>query len=55
MTILEWLVLIFGVIVVAPVLAYLCVKWGMVGFYRGKEAFRKTNEFYKDVNKEPKN
>ena len=44
MTILIWILLISGLIILItvglPILIYLCIKWGAVGFYRGKEAFR---------------
>lgn len=40
MTILECLIIV-GIIIVALTLAFLCVKWGIVGFYRGKEVFRR--------------
>lgn len=33
-----------GIIIVAPILAFLCMKLGTVGFYRGKEAIKKENE-----------
>lgn len=56
MTIFEWILLIVGVITVAPTLAFLCAKWGLVGFYRGKEAFRKQNETnVQDNSKESEN
>lgn len=29
------------IMIVLLVIVYCCVKWGTVGFYRGKEAFRK--------------
>ena len=38
MTILDWILLIIGTIFVVPTLAFLVMKWGSVGFYRGKEA-----------------
>jgi len=44
-TILEWILLILGIITgiitVIPILAFLCVKWGVAGFYQGKEAIRR--------------
>lgn len=38
MTILNWILLILGIIFTVPTLAFLVMKWGSVGFYRGKEA-----------------
>ena len=39
MTILIWILLILGAVFVIPIIAFLVMKWGIVGFYRGKEAF----------------
>ena len=41
-------------VAVAPTLAYLCMKWGLVGFYRGKEVSTGQSEFnsVRDKNKE---
>jgi len=35
-----WLI---GIIIVLPTLAFLCMKLGTVGFYKGKEAVSKEN------------
>jgi len=45
MTILKWILLILGIIIAAPILAFLCMKLGTVGFYRGKEVSGRENEF----------
>jgi len=39
--ILKWILLVLGLIIVVPILAFLCVKWGVAGFYRGKEAAKR--------------
>lgn len=44
MTIPELMILICVVLTVIPVLVFLCVKWGTVGFQRGKEVLKKRNE-----------
>lgn len=41
MTILDWIIISLVLIIVVPILAYLSVKWGMVGFYRGKEVYKR--------------
>lgn len=41
----DWILITIGAIIVLPILAFLCVKLGTVGFYRGKEAFKRQNEF----------
>lgn len=38
------ILLAIGIIIVLPILAFLCMKLGTVGFYRGKEASGKENE-----------
>ena len=45
MTIFELILLIIAIVFTAPTLVFLCVKWGIVGFYRGKESFKRQNEF----------
>ena len=54
MTILDWILLILGLIIVLPVLFYLCIKWGAVGFYRGKEAYKKRIDITTINNKKRK-
>ena len=44
MTILEWILSILGLIFIVPVLAFLCGKFGTVGFYRGKEAMQQKED-----------
>ena len=39
--ILKYIILLILLIIVLPIVFYLCVKWGVVGFFKGKEAFRK--------------
>lgn len=45
MTIPEWILLLLGIFVVLPILAFLCMKLGTFGFYRGREVFKRQNEF----------
>jgi len=35
------ILLILGLIIVLPIVAYLVIKWGAVGFFQGKEAFKR--------------
>jgi len=37
----DWILISLGAIIVLPLLAFLCVKLGTVGFYKGKEAFKR--------------
>jgi hypothetical protein len=37
-SIFDLILLILVIFVVVPILSYLCIKFGTVGFYRGKEA-----------------
>ena len=39
------ILLAMGIIIVLPILAFLCMKLGTVGFYRGKEAMQKEDDF----------
>ena len=41
MIILNWILLIIGTVFVIPIIAFLVMKWGSVGFYRGKEESRR--------------
>ena len=41
MTICDWMLIILGAIIVLPILAFLCVKLGTFGFYKGKEAYKR--------------
>ena len=41
MTICDWILITLGAITVLPILAFLCVKWGIFGFYKGKEAYKR--------------
>ena len=41
MTILIWVLLIISAVFVIPIIAFLVMKWGSVGFYRGKEESRR--------------
>ncbi len=55
MTTLQYVLLgLLILVVVAPTLVYLCVKWGIVGFYRGKEVSLGQSDFniVRDENKE---
>lgn len=36
--------IMLGITAIAAVFAFLIMKWGTVGFYRGKEAFRRRNK-----------
>jgi len=45
MTVVKGIFIILGIIFVVPTLAFLVMKWGSVGFYRGKEAIRRENDF----------
>ena len=54
MTIYEWIILVLGLIIVIPILAFLIMKSGTVGFYRGKEASQ-SNVNATDVNIDNKN
>lgn len=45
MTIFEYILFLLVVFVVLPILAFLVMKWATVGFYRGKESFKRQNEF----------
>jgi len=38
------ILLILGSVFVVPALAFLCMKWGTAGFYKGKEAIKRANE-----------
>ena len=49
MTILDWIILILGIIIIAPILAFLCVKWGVAGFYQGKEAIKRRRKIDVDI------
>jgi len=51
----DWILIILGAIIVLPILAFLCVKCGTAGFYRGKEAMKKQNEFNNVNNNEEEN
>ena len=44
MTILDWLMLIIGLLLILPSIVYLTIKFGVVGFYKGKEAYKKESE-----------
>ena len=39
------ILLAIGIIIVLPILAFLCMKFGTVGLYKGKEAMRKEDDF----------
>lgn len=43
MTIPEAMQLMVVIFIVIPALAFLIVKYGTVGFYRGKEVYKKLN------------
>jgi len=45
MTVFDCVLIVLGVIIVLPLLVFLCVKLGTVGFYRGKEIMRRQHEF----------
>ena len=51
MTILEWILISLGAIIVIPILAFLIMRSGTVGFYRGKEVWKRRNEFNSVQNK----
>lgn len=55
MNIFKWILAgLLILIAVAPTLTYLCMKWGIVGFYRGKEVSTGQRRFNSvlDKNKE---
>jgi len=43
MTIMNWLLCSLFLLIVLPILIYLCVKLGTVGFYRGRKAGKDNN------------
>jgi len=45
MTMFDCILTVLGAVIVLPFLAFLCVKLGTVGFYRGKEIVRRQHEF----------
>ena len=45
----DWILISLGAIIVLPILAFLCVKLGTVGFYKGKEAITRQNEIINSV------
>lgn len=46
MTTLEWIITIIVILIfVLPILSYICTKWGVVGYFKGKEAFRKRKKY----------
>jgi len=49
MTMLNYILIALGAIIVLPLLAFLCVKLGTFGFYKGKEAFKRQNEIINSV------
>lgn len=44
MSLLDYICIFLGIIIVLPIVVFLCVKLGTVGFYKGKEAFRRQSE-----------
>jgi len=46
---LNYILIALGAIIVLPLLAFLCVKLGTFGFYKGKEAFKRQNEIINSV------
>lgn len=44
LTMFDWILISLGVIIVLPLLAFLCVKLGTVGFYRGKEIMNRERK-----------
>lgn len=49
---IDKILLLLGIIIVLPVVTYLCMKLGTVGFYKGKEAVSKENEVNVENNNE---
>ena len=49
LTIFDWILILLGASIVLPILAFLIGKWATVGFYRGKEAIKRQNEFINSV------
>jgi len=45
----DWILISLGAIIVLPILAFLCVKHGTAGFYKGKEVFRREEEYIDSV------
>lgn len=41
---LKLALLILCAVFVIPVLAFLCMKWGMMGYYTGKEVFKRQSK-----------
>jgi len=49
------ILLVVGIVIVLPILAFLCMKLGTVGFYKGKEASQQENEVIGNNNNETEN
>ena len=48
---LKWILLgIVLLVTVVPALTYLCMKWGIIGFYRGKEVITGQNNIDSEEN-----
>lgn len=41
---LDWILISLGLLIVLPVLAFLCMKLGTVGFFKGREVFNRQSE-----------
>jgi hypothetical protein len=48
MTILDWVLILLGAAIALPILAFLIMRGGTVGYFRGKEV-SKQNEFVNSV------
>jgi len=45
MTVVKVIFIVLGIIFAVPTLAFLVMKLGTVGFYRGKEVIRRESDF----------
>ena len=45
----DWILISLGAIIVIPILAFLIMRSGTVGFYRGKEVWKSRNKFINSV------
>ena len=55
MTVFNWILISLGAIIVIPILAFLIMRSGTVGFYRGKEVWKERDQFNNSVQNENEN
>ena len=51
----NWILISLGLFIVLPILAFLCVKLGTVGFYKGREVSNRQDKFIDDVQNDDEN